>query len=138
MDPVALIVAALVAGAVSSAENVADQGLKDAYMGLKSLVKKCFGGRRAADVVLEEHEVDPETYQAPLQKHLQESGAAQDAEILEAAKKLLAMADPKGTNAGVYNVRTIKADRSSVAAAHIQGGVHMGPPQMSGRAPDPS
>lgn len=138
MDPVTLIVAALVAGAVSSAEGVADQSLKDAYAGLKSLVKKCFGDRRAADVVLEEHEKDPETYQAPLEKHLRESGAAQDAQVREAAKKLLAVADPEGTRAGVYNVGMIKADRNSVAAAHIEGGVHMGQPQESGRVPDPS
>ncbi|MEV7475257.1 hypothetical protein AB0N33_16275 [Pseudarthrobacter oxydans] len=126
MDPVSVIVAALVAGAVKSTEGVAEQSLKDAYEGLKSLVRRFFKDRPAAEVVLQEHENDPETYRAPLAKQLQESGAAQDSQVLEEAQKLLALADPEGTRNAVYNVGSITAHDSSVAAAHIEGGVHMG------------
>ncbi|MFD1210742.1 hypothetical protein ACFQ36_01635 [Arthrobacter sp. GCM10027362] len=138
MDPVTLIVAALAAGAARSAEGVAEQSLKDAYAGLKNLVKKFFKDRPAAEMVLEEHGTDPATYQAPLEKQVRESGAAQDAQVLEAAKKLLAVADPEGTRAGVYNIGTIKADRGGVAAGHIQGNVHAGYHPTGDNKPNPS
>lgn len=138
MDPVSLIVAALVAGAVKSSEGVAEQSLKDAYAGLKGLVKGFFKDRPAAEMVLEEHEKDPETYQAPLAKQLKASGAAKDNEVLEEARKLLALADPEGTRSGVYNVGSITAHDNSVAAAHIEGGVHMGHNPGAGNKQDPS
>lgn len=141
VDPVTLIVAALIAGAIKGADGVAEQGTKDAYAGLKSLVKKCFGSRPAADMVLDEHAKDPDTYQIPLEKHLLESGAAQDAAVLEAARKLLAMTDPEGTRAGIYNVQntgSVTATHNSVAAVNITGGVSMGQPQAYGGLPDPS
>lgn len=138
MDPVSLIVAALVAGALKSTESVAEQSLKDAYAGLKSMVKRFFKDQPAAEMVLEEHEKDPETYKAPLAKQLRDSGAAQDDQVLAEAQKLLALADPDGTRTGVYNVGSITAHDNSVAAAHIEGGVHMGQPQTSRREPDPS
>lgn len=127
MDPVSLIVAALVAGAVRSAEGVAEESLKDAYAGLKSLVKRLFKDKPAAEMALEEHEKDPATFKAPLEKYLRESGAAQDDQVLEEAKKLLALADPEGTRTGVYsvNVESVKADRGGFAAANYQGTVRM-------------
>ncbi|WP_139204967.1 hypothetical protein [Arthrobacter sp. OV608] len=138
MDPVTLIVAALAAGAARSAEGVAEQSLKDAYAGLKGLVKRFFRDRPAADMVLEEHATDSATYQVPLEKHVRESGAAQDAQVLEAAKKLLALADPEGARRGEYIVGTIKADRGGVAVAHLQGDVHAGYNPDVENKPDPS
>lgn len=138
MDPVTLIVAALVAGTVRSVDGVADQSLKDAYAGLKGLLKRFFKDRPAAEMVLEEHGKDPATYVIPLEKHLLETGAAQDAQVLEAAQKLLAVSDPEGTRGGVYKVGAIKAVGGSVAAAHIEGGVHMNQSTPSRSEPDPS
>lgn len=138
MDPVSLIVAALVAGAVKSAEVVAGESLKDAYSGLKSLVKRFFKDKPAAETVLEEHEKDPATYKAPLEKFLRESGAAQDDQVLEEARKLLALADPAGTRDGLYNVGSIRADRGGVAVAHLQGDVQAGYNSPMGDKPDPS
>jgi hypothetical protein len=123
MDPVSVVVAALVAGAVKSTEGVAEQSLNDAYEGLKSLVRGFFKDWPAAEVVLQEHEKDPETYRAPLAKQLQESGAAQDSQVLEEAQKLLALADPEGTRNAVYNIGNITAQQGGVAAAHIEGDV---------------
>jgi hypothetical protein len=138
VDPVTLIVAALAAGAAKSIDGVAEQSLMDAYAGLKSLVKKFFKDRPAAEMVLEEHETDPATYQVPLEKQVGECGAAEDAQVLEAAKKLLALADPEGTRAGVYSIGTIRADRGGVAAARIQGEVHAGYHANEDNKPDPS
>lgn len=125
MDPVSLIVVALVAGAAKGVGDSATKAVEESYVALKSRLGRLFEGQPAA-VVLSEHEKDPETYAAPLAKEIERSGAANDPEILEAARRLLAAADPNGTRAGEYTIGSIKADRGGVAAAHIEGGVTAG------------
>ena len=51
MDPITLIVAALAAGAAAGLGDTASQAIKDAYAGLKGLIKRRFAGmRRQGDV----------------------------------------------------------------------------------------
>lgn len=71
--------AALVAGAAKAAGDAAP----DAYQGLKGLIKRKFGGEPKAEMVLEEHESDPETYEAPLKKKLLEAGADDEHNLTE-------------------------------------------------------
>jgi hypothetical protein len=85
MDPITVILAALVAGAAKAAGDAAP----DAYKGLKALIQKKFAGKPVAEAMLEEHEKDPETYAAPLKKNLVEAGVDKDEEILKAAQELL-------------------------------------------------
>ncbi len=91
MEPISLIIAALVAGATKAASNVAP----DAYKGLKALIKRKFAGEPKAEMVLEEHETDPETYEAPLKKKLAEAGADKDEEIINKAESLLKQLKPE-------------------------------------------
>lgn len=139
MDPVSLVVAALIAGATRSLEGVAEDSLKDAYAGLKGLVKRFFTDRPAANDVLDKSETDPQKYEPVLKDYVEESGAAQDAEVQEAAQQLLALADPKGTRNGQYNFTIaggIHADRGGVAGVHmnnVQAGYHA----PAGEEPDP-
>lgn len=85
MEPISIIIAALVAGAAKAAGDAAP----DAYQGLKALIKRKFAGEQKAEMVLEEHESDPETYEKPLRKKLEEAKADKDEEILAAAQNLL-------------------------------------------------
>ena len=115
MDPISLIIAALVAGAAKAAGNVAP----DAYNGLKALIKRKFAGEPKAEMVLEEHETDPETYEAPLKKKLAEAGADKDEEIIKKAQELLKQLKPEQVAGGNINVgRDIKG----VSAYNISGG----------------
>jgi len=98
MEPLSLIMAALVAGAAKAAGDAAP----DAYQGLKALIKRKFGGEPKAEMVLEEHESDPETYEAPLKKKLLEAGADQDEAILAAAQKLLDEMESKDSTPGGF------------------------------------
>jgi hypothetical protein len=75
MDPVSLIEGALVAGATASAKDVASQAVKDAYASLKSLLSRLFADKPNAQVILDEQEADPETYEKPLKKLLTEAHA---------------------------------------------------------------
>ena len=100
MDPMTLILTALVAGAAKAAGDAAP----DAYKGLKALIQKKIAGKPAAEMVLAEHEKDPETYAAPLKKNLVEAGVDQDEEILKAAKELLEQLKPQEAAAGSINI----------------------------------
>ncbi len=44
MEPISLIIAALVAGATAAAKDTAEKTVKDAYEGLKTLIKRKFEG----------------------------------------------------------------------------------------------
>jgi hypothetical protein len=51
MDPITLIVTALVAGAALGAQDTMSAMVKDAYTGLKNLVSKRLGGGPGAELV---------------------------------------------------------------------------------------
>ena len=112
MEPVELIVAALAAGAAGGAENVASATVKDAYQELKRLVAARFAGRKAAKAALADHETDPEAARAPLEEALTDSGAATDAEVIDAARRLPAMLSESGDTGGKYTV-TVEASQGT-------------------------
>ncbi|WP_414578856.1 hypothetical protein [Anabaena sp. CCY 9402-a] len=103
MDPISLVIAALGAGAIAAAKDTAGVAVKDAYQGLKALIKKKFESEPKAQMVLEEYETDPETYEAPLKKKLAEAGVDKDEEIIKLAQELLKQEKPEESAAGKYN-----------------------------------
>ncbi|NKY44277.1 hypothetical protein [Nocardia cerradoensis] len=102
MDPVTVIVAALSVGAAKGLGDTASTAVADAYRGLKSLLVRVFGGDSKAELVLTEHESDPDTWQAPMTKLLTDTGAVVDEQVLAAARKVLELADSSGSRAGKY------------------------------------
>jgi hypothetical protein len=100
MDPVTIILTALVTGTAKAAGDA----VPDAYRGLKALILKKFAGKPAAEMVLDEHEKDPETYAAPLKKNLMEAGIDKDEEILKAAKELLEQLKSHEPASGTINI----------------------------------
>jgi len=105
MDPISLIVAALVAGAAASAKDTASQAVKDAYTGLKISLSRLFAGKPNAQIVLDEHEKDPETYEKPLTKLLTEAHADQDLELLAAAEQVRVLVQPQQIGTGQYTIQ---------------------------------
>lgn len=104
MDPITLIVTALAAGAALGLKDSASSAVKDAYAGLRALVRKKLAGRPDAEVVLARHEKAPETWQAPLMAELAESGADRDRDLEAAAQALMNLVDEAGARAGKYTV----------------------------------
>jgi hypothetical protein len=104
MDPVTLIVMALAAGAALGLKDTASQAVKDAYGGLKALVKKRFTGRPDGELVLARHEQAPDTWKEPLAAELTAADAGDDAELVAAAQAVMRLADPAGSQAGKYTV----------------------------------
>jgi len=105
-----LIITALTAGAIAATKDTAGTAIKDAYQGLKKLIKKKFENfeseqKATAQMVLEEHEKYPQTYKAPLEQKLAEVGVDKDEEIIQAAQDVMKIQDPEGFKKGDYNIR---------------------------------
>ncbi|GBE95409.1 hypothetical protein [Nostoc cycadae] len=124
MEPISIIITALSAGAIAATKETAGVAVKDTYQGLKALIKKKFESQPKAQMVLEEHETDPETYEAPLKKKLTEAGADQDAAIIQAAQALLNQVkeQPGGQQIITQNISNVKyAATSGSGNASISG-----------------
>jgi hypothetical protein len=135
MDPVTLIVMALAAGAALGLKDTASQAVKDAYSGLKVLVKKRFAGRAEGELVLAKHEEAPETWQAPLMAELAAAGADHDRDLLAAAKALLDLVG-EARGAGKYTVDVHGAQGVQVGDHNRQDNVFSAP-DSSQRPPGP-
>lgn len=118
MDPITLIVAALAAGAAAGVQGTAASAVKDAYAGLKALVKKRFAGRPDAELILARHERAPQTWQAPLAAELSEAGADRDRDLLAAAQALMDLVDRAGSRTE-YNVNAPGAKNVQVGQGNV-------------------
>ena len=119
MDPISLILAAMVAGTTKAASDV----VPDVYYALKALIKSKFAGEPKAEMLLEEYETDPETYEAPLKKELAEAGADQDEEIVKAAQELLKQLKPEDSAAGKFNLK-VTGDIKGIVGDISGGEIH--------------
>ena len=131
MDPVALIVAALAAGAVAGAESTATEAVKDAYAGLKGLVRQRLAGRESGEAALARHENEPEQAAEVLEAELVAAGARDDAVLLEAVRRLLVELDPAGDRAGKYTVDLRGAQGSQVGDHNVQTNTFSAPPSAA-------
>lgn len=135
MDPVTLVVAALAAGSAAGLKDTASAAVKDAYNGLKGLVRGRLAGRAGGELVLARHEQDPQVWDKPLAAELAAAGAGDDAALVAAAQALMGLLDAAGSAAGKYQVLAsghavaagrdvnVTASGGGVAAGVIHGNV---------------
>jgi len=114
MDPVTLILTALVAGAGAGLKGAVSSAVTDAYNGLKGLVRRKLAARPDGELVLARHEADPQVWERPLAQELTAAGASDDRDLVSAAQALMQLVDAAGSAAGKYTVVT--ASDHSVAA----------------------
>ena len=117
MDPISLIIAAITAGAAAALKDTAGAAIKDTYSGLRLLVKRRLGGGPAAEAKVEVVERQPGSDAGPLKAQLEAAGAADDTELLRAARALLERVDPEGARAGKYNV-TVTGGKGVIVGDH--------------------
>lgn len=103
IDPISLILAALVAGAAKTAGDVAP----DAYKALKTLIKNKFESKGKSDsvTILDKYEQKPEKTKALLEDELTEVGADKDEEIIKQAQKLMEQLKPQEAAEGKFSVQ---------------------------------
>jgi hypothetical protein len=128
MDPITLIVTALAAGAALGVKDTASSAVKDAYAGLKALVRKRLAGRPDAEVVLARHEQAPQTWQAPLTAELGEARADQDPGLVAAAQALMNLVDEAGARGGKYTVDVRGGQGVQIGDHNRQDNVFHAPP----------
>jgi hypothetical protein len=112
MEPISLVLAALLAGAAAGGQEVASSILTDAYKSLKRLVAKRLqkAARRSDEsaiytiAVLDAYEKGPESWDGPMRAMLVAAHVEEDADVLDSARALLEKADPDGAARGKYRV----------------------------------
>jgi hypothetical protein len=124
MDPVSLILAALVTGvatglATGPGEKAA-AAVQTAYGGLRDALKRRLAGKPAAQDAVEQYVADPQAWKGNLEVHLRQAGVDQDQGVLEAAASVLRLADPSGAAAGKYAVNLAGAQGVQVGDQNIQ------------------
>lgn len=109
MDPLSLIITALVAGASNAAKDTASSLISDGYSAEKLVVRR-LQERRSREggidpaAILDAHEQDPSTWRGPLVQALASADVRADPVIIAAARDLLGKIDPAGATAGKYSV----------------------------------
>lgn len=130
VDPVSMVVGALAAGAADGLTSSATAAVADAYAALRDRLRSLFAGNSQAVEVLDRHGQDPELYQEPLRLMLVRSGAMVDAEVLAAARTLLAEADPDGFAGGKYRVEVRGSQGVQVGDGNEQHNSFGAPPEQ--------
>jgi hypothetical protein len=119
MDPITLIVTALAAGAAAGIQGAAASAVRDAYTGLKALVKKRFAGRPDSELILARYERAPETWQAPLAAELSGARADQDSDLVAAAQALMSLIERAGSRTETYNVNAPGAKGMQIGQGNV-------------------
>ncbi|MDG4785302.1 hypothetical protein O7626_05040 [Micromonospora sp. WMMD1102] len=117
MDPVSLIVTALVAGASAALKDTAGDAIRSGYLGLKSLLKRKLDRDPLDPVLVDQHEKDPDLFAEALRARLIQIEAGDDEEIVGAAEAVLRIADPEGTRTGKYRVH-VSGGQGAVIGEH--------------------
>ena len=104
MEPISLILAALLAGATKAVGETAGTAVKDAYGGLREAVKRKLAGKPAAGSAIEEYTADPDNWEPALAAYLKQVGADRDEALVSLAQAVMAHTDPAGSTSGKYNV----------------------------------
>lgn len=113
MEPISMIVGALVAGASTALKDTASQAVKEAYQGLKTLViqhwkakaKDDAKAEERAELIFEELEHDPEGFKNPLERKLNEIMPEPDTALIERAQQLEKLLEESGHSVGKYAVK---------------------------------
>lgn len=112
MEPVSLIVAAVVAGATAGLKEQAHSAVRDAYGALKQLIT----GRHKVDVTPVERRPESAAKQQSLEEDLADASAAEDAEVREAAQRVVTAVREHDAAAA----RAVGVDLDDVAAQLIR------------------
>jgi len=89
MDPISMIIAALGAGAIAATKDTAGTAVKDAYQGLKTLIKKKLEGDVLGQAMVDAKPEEIKQAEGLLKDKITKAGADKDAAIIQAAQELL-------------------------------------------------
>ena len=118
-----LILAALIAGATAATKDTAGVAVKDAYEGLKALIKKKFEKDALAQAMVDAKPEDIKQAEGLLKTKMTEVGIDKDAEILKAAAEILKKEDPQWAKEGKYSIN-VQGDIKGIVGDVIGGEIN--------------
>lgn len=92
MDPVSIIVTALVLGAANGLKDVAEAAIQDSYAAIKTVIQSRYS---TIDVEVIEKDPESESRQAVLEEELNKTKAGEDTQLLEKSRELIVLANSK-------------------------------------------
>ena len=114
MDPVSLIVTALVSGLSAGLGESASAAMKDAYGILRDRLQRTFNADPVARATLDAHATSPDTWDRLLREQISRLGADRDGDVLEAAQRVLTIADARGSRSGSHHIHVGGHGRAAV------------------------
>jgi hypothetical protein len=120
MDPVALITAALAAGAAAGTTDTVAAAVRDGYAGLRALICRRLAGNPEAQEALDGYVTEPGRWQEELAKVLAEAGIAHDHEAVNLSQQLMGQLDPAGSRHGKYAVDLRDAKGVQIGDGSVQ------------------
>lgn len=124
MEPLSLIFSAIVAGATAALKPTAEQAVKDAYDGLKALIKKKWN---RVEVDLLERDPANKARQEVVKGDLQKADDLADREVLSQAKQVLAAVkdhDPASMQSAGITIEDLEAGANvNIEALLAQGAI---------------
>ncbi len=143
MDPVALIVSALAAGASGGGNNVAAPTIQGVYGDLKGLIGRKFAGKGDVHIALASLESKPDSQarRDVLAEELQAAGAAHERDMVVLAQKLLDLVQ-RGEGGGPRYTAVLTSSGAIAqgpgAVAAASGGIATGSRDVVGASADPT
>ncbi len=126
MEPIALIIGALAAGATAAAKDTSSQVVKDAYAGLKTLIQRRFVEKKApeGEMAMTKYEEKPRAWEEPLKDALRQTDADKSYAILDAVKLLKAVLEktPEGQEAVSKHFVNVQNSEVGVIGDHATVG----------------
>lgn len=122
VDPVSLIIAALITGATAAVEDTATEAIKDAYTALKSKIKKMFESKNLETAPLD----DPKQNADKIKSSIEASSADSNADIVDESNRVLRLSAQE-SRVETFQV-TIDGNGKVVFVGNnniIEGDVHM-------------
>lgn len=121
MDPISIIVTALVSGAAAAIKPTTEQVIKDAYAGIKQLIQNKYKG---VNVAVLESDPASKSRQGVVKEDLEKTEAGQDEQLLLKAKALLEAIEahaPDVPKTVGLTLKDIKAASLSAGRIHVKG-----------------
>jgi hypothetical protein len=116
MDTLTLVITALTTGSDACTRDTASESLKEAYAGLRALIRQKLAGKAAGEIALAQHEAKPDVWRKLLEEDLREAQIFQDENIIKAAQWVMTLVQPQQALHGKFDVQIISRSQSHISA----------------------
>jgi len=118
MEPISLILAALLAGMSTGIGSVTADAIKGSYEGLRRALKRKLASEPGAEAAIDGYLADQDRYEDQLRRALWKAGADRDDDIISTARAIVAAADPQALSK--FNVSIRDSENIQVGDRNVQ------------------